>query len=81
MSREREAVFEALNQEREEAQLFIAGQREAMTGDLNTLSNDMVSLSVASGKEMVDYVFFKLIILTVILGIVVIVGIVMYKRL
>ncbi len=81
MSLERQAVLEALHQEREEAQAFVDQQREAMIGDVNTLSNDMVSLSVASGKEMVDYVFFKLLILTAILGLVIILGIVAYKRL
>ncbi len=81
MSLERQAVMDALHSEREEAQVFVDQQRQALIGDVNTLSNDMVSLSIASAKEMVDYVFFKLFILTGILGVVILLGIVAYKRL
>lgn len=81
MSAERQAVLEALHQEREAAQDFLGMQQEAFTRDVNNLSNEMISLSVASGKEMIDYIFIRMMMLTAGLAIVVILGVIVYKRL
>ena len=64
ISEEREIVMETLHQERLAVQDFMAEQRQLVTSDINGMTGNMLDQSVDAGKELIDYMFFRLLILS-----------------
>ncbi|GEM_PF-3466978 len=78
---EREILLDAVQKEREAIEKFASGEREAAMNDMKLMSADMMSQSTGVGKELIDYIFYKVIILTIVLSIGLLIAIVLIKKL
>ncbi len=80
ISAEREAVLQSFRTERIEAQQFMQEQREFLSEDMFNMTSSALEQSTGVGKELVDYVFFRILILTAILAVLIFGGIWFLKK-
>ncbi|MEJ2004325.1 MAG: hypothetical protein P8X57_05020 [Cyclobacteriaceae bacterium] len=80
ISTEREAVLNSLRNERMEVQQFMSEQRELLSRDMTAMTGGMLDQTEGIGKGLVDYVFYRVLILTGILVLMVFAGIWFLKR-
>jgi hypothetical protein len=81
LAEEREIIMEALQNERLAVQDFASGERAILMADVEELSGRLIDQSTTIGKELIDYIFFKVIILLVIVGLFFVGGVVLWKKL
>lgn len=80
MSKEREILLEAMQNERKAIEVFAAGERKAMVEDFKAMSSEILRESVSVGKELIDYIFIKSLILIAMVSAFLILGLFIYKR-
>lgn len=80
MGGEREMMVKALQEERQAMQQFASGEREAMTEDMRDIGNEMMGKSIPVGKELIDYIFLRSLLLIGLLGLLTLAGIVIVRK-
>ena len=80
MSKEREVLVETLQEERLAMQQFATQEREAVTESMRDIGNEIMGKSIPVGKELIDYIFIRSFLLVGLLGLLIIIGIVVLKK-
>jgi hypothetical protein len=77
---EREILLKTLQQERMALEDFVTRERIAALEEVDRMGRDLLSESVPVGKELIDYIFFRVLIVIMAMGFFILVGIFLYRR-
>lgn len=80
MAKERAIVLETLQSERKAMQEYMSQERAAAMADMKDMGHGMMDQTIPVGKELVDYIFWKALIIVMILGTFFMAGSLLVKR-
>jgi len=80
VANERAILLETLQAERKAMQEYMSQERSAAMTDMKGISHDMLDQTVPVGKELIDYIFWKVLIIVAVLGIFFMGGLFLHKR-
>lgn len=80
VANEREVVLKTLQQERMALENFFTRERIAALEEVDRMGRDLLAESIPVGKELIDYIFFRVLFALTVIGFFILGGIFLYRR-